>query len=102
MNKLGEFKRGWVQLVGSIVGLGVGVIGLGSYNLGLFAKDLQQSVGLSKTQYGAGYMAFTFGLALGLQVWVPCPDSARHGPQLPALWRLPHVSLRWRNSPPHL
>jgi MFS family permease len=69
MNKRGEFKRGWMQLLGSIVGLGVGVIGLGSYNLGLFAKDLQQSVGLTKTQYGAGYMAFTFGLALGLQVW---------------------------------
>jgi MFS family permease len=69
MDKLGEFKRGWPQLLGSVIGLGVGVIGLGSYNLGLFAKDLQQSVGLSKTQYGAGYMAFTFGLALGLQVW---------------------------------
>ncbi|CAN7780901.1 MFS transporter [Paraburkholderia hospita] len=69
MNKLAEFKRGWLQLIGSTLGLGIGVIGLGSYNLGLFAKDLQGAVGLTKTQYGAGYLAFTLGLALGLQLW---------------------------------
>ncbi|MFM0306576.1 MFS transporter [Paraburkholderia sp. RL17-383-BIF-A] len=69
MNKLAEFRRGWVQLIGSTLGLGIGVIGLGSYNLGLFAKDLQGAVGLTKTQYGAGYLAFTLGLALGLQMW---------------------------------
>lgn len=65
----GEFRRGWAQLIGSTVGLGIGVIGLGSYNLGLFAKDLQGAVGLTKTQYGAGYLAFTLGLAVGLQMW---------------------------------
>ena len=69
MNKLAEFRRGWLQLIGSTLGLGIGVIGLGSYNLGLFAKDLQGAVGLTKTQYGAGYLAFTLGLALGLQMW---------------------------------
>ncbi|WP_144113894.1 MFS transporter [Paraburkholderia sp. BCC1886] len=69
MNKLAEFRRGWLQLTGSTLGLGIGVIGLGSYNLGLFAKDLQGAVGLTKTQYGAGYLAFTLGLALGLQMW---------------------------------
>ncbi|WP_459905789.1 MFS transporter [Caballeronia sp. HLA56] len=68
-NTPGEFRRGWAQLIGSTVGLGIGVIGLGSYNLGLFAKDLQSAVGLTKTQYGAGYLAFTLGLAIGLQMW---------------------------------
>ncbi|MFM0639049.1 MFS transporter [Paraburkholderia metrosideri] len=69
MRKLEEFRRGWVQLAACTIGLGVGVIGLGSYNLGLFAKDLEQSFGMTKTQYGAGYLAFTLGLALGLQFW---------------------------------
>lgn len=69
MTKLEEFKRGWTQLIAATLGLGIGVIGLGSYNLGLFAKDLSISIGLTKTQYGAGYAAFTLGLALGLQMW---------------------------------
>ncbi|MDR5785320.1 MFS transporter [Caballeronia sp. LP003] len=69
MTKIEEFRRGLVQLIASTVGLGVGVIGLASYNLGLFARDLNASIGLSKAQYGAGYAAFTFGLALGLGTW---------------------------------
>ncbi|MDR5826319.1 MFS transporter [Caballeronia sp. LP006] len=69
MTKVEEFRRGLVQLLASTAGLGVGVIGLASYNLGLFAKDLNASIGLTKAQYGAGYAAFTFGLALGLGTW---------------------------------
>ncbi|MBB3001479.1 MFS family permease [Paraburkholderia tropica] len=69
MRKLDEFHRGWPQLIACTAGLGVGVIGLGSYNLGLFARDLEQAFGLTKTQYGAGYLAFTLGLAVGLQFW---------------------------------
>jgi MFS family permease len=69
MRKLDEFYRGWPQLIACTAGLGVGVIGLGSYNLGLFAKDLEHAFGLTKTQYGAGYLAFTLGLAVGLQFW---------------------------------
>lgn len=69
MSKLYEFKRGWSQIVAATVGLGIGILGLGSYNLGLFAKDLNSSIGLTKTAYGAGYTAFCFGLAAGLPFW---------------------------------
>ena len=69
MKKTEEFRRGWLQLLASTMGLAVGVIGLGTYNLGLFAASLNKAMGLTRTQFGVGYALFAFSLSLGLPLW---------------------------------
>ncbi|ANB76540.1 hypothetical protein AYM40_30540 [Paraburkholderia phytofirmans OLGA172] len=69
MTKLDEFRRGWSQLLAAFLGLGIGIIGLATYNLSIFANSLAQSIGLTKTVYGFGYTGFTFGVTVGLLLW---------------------------------
>ena len=65
-------------------GVGLGIAGLLTYTAGVFAKDLQTAIGLSRTGLGAAFFLSTVALAIALPVvgWL----IDRFGPRWPALF----------------
>jgi MFS family permease len=63
-----EFARGWRVLLGASLGVGLGISGLLTYNLGLFATDLQREIGLSPATYGGVLLGLNVALALAMPV----------------------------------
>lgn len=62
----GEFRHGWRVVVGAAFGAGLGIAGLLTYNMGLFAEGLGRDIGLSKTVYGMAFFGTTVALALAM------------------------------------
>jgi MFS family permease len=75
-----EFQFGWPTIVAGAVGAGVGTSALFTYNAGLFVKDLQAAIGLTRTQYGLAYFLATLALATLLPIVGKLMD--RNGPRL--------------------
>ena len=63
---LEEFRRGWRVVFGAAFGAGLGIAGLLTYNMGLFAEGLGRDIGLSRTAYGAAFFGATLALALAM------------------------------------
>ena len=61
-----EFAGGWRVLLGASFGVGLGISGLLTYNLGLFTTDLQGAIGLSPATYGAALLGLNIALALAM------------------------------------
>jgi MFS family permease len=65
-SSLQEFRRGWRVVVGAAFGAGLGVAGLLTYNMGLFAEGLARDIGLSRTGYGTAFFGTTLALAIAM------------------------------------
>ena len=65
-------------------GVGLGIAGLLTYTAGIFAKDLEAQIGLSRTTLGAAFFLSTVTLALALPVVGWLVD--RIGPRWPAVF----------------
>lgn len=63
-----EFRHGWRALFGATFGVGLGIAGLLTYNLGLFTNDLGREIGLSPATYGAALLALNVALALAMPI----------------------------------
>ncbi|MEO6040432.1 MAG: MFS transporter, partial [Croceibacterium sp.] len=63
-----EFARGWKVLLGASLGVGLGISGLLTYNLGLFTTDLGQQIGLSPATYGAALLGLNVALAAAMPI----------------------------------
>jgi MFS family permease len=61
-----EFTHGWRVLFGATFGVGLGISGLLTYNLGLFTTDLTREIGLSPATYGAALLGLNVALALAM------------------------------------
>ena len=61
-----EFARGGRVLCGATFGVGLGIAGLLTYNLGLFTTDLGQEIGLSPATYGAALLGLNLALAAAM------------------------------------
>src|SRR5690606_7738437 len=70
-----EFRRGWPVVLAAATGAGLGIAGLLTYAAGIFAKDLEGEIGLSRTALGGAFFGATVALALD-----------RFGPRWPALF----------------
>lgn len=64
--RLGEFRRSWSIVTAAALGSGLGISGLLTYNSGLFVKDLEGAIGLSRTQFGFAFFLATFALACAM------------------------------------
>ncbi|MEO6151608.1 MAG: MFS transporter [Croceibacterium sp.] len=64
----GEFARGWKVLGGASFGVGLGIAGLLTYNLGLFTTDLGNEIGLRPSTYGAALLGLNVALAFAMPV----------------------------------
>ena len=80
----GEFRRGWPIVLAAAAGVGLGIAGLLTYTAGIFAKDLNAAIGLSRTALGGAFFLSTVTLALALPIvgWL----IDRFGPRWPALF----------------
>jgi len=63
-----EFAHGWRVLLGASFGVGLGIAGLLTYNLGLFTTDLEEAIGLSPATYGAALLGLNLALAAAMPV----------------------------------
>ncbi|HTM96172.1 MAG TPA: MFS transporter [Croceibacterium sp.] len=63
---MGEFRHGWRVVVGAALGAGLGIAGLLTYNMGLFAEGLSRDLGLSRTGYGVAFFGATLALAIAM------------------------------------
>jgi MFS family permease len=79
-----EFRRGWPVVLAAALGAGLGIAGLLTYSAGIFAKDLEAEIGLSRTGLGAAFFVATVALALALPIVGWLVD--RFGPRWPALF----------------
>jgi len=61
-----EFAQGWRVLAGATFGVGLGISGLLTYNLGLFTTDLGEEIGLSPATYGAALLGLNVALAIAM------------------------------------
>jgi len=61
-----EFAHGWRVLAGASLGVGLGISGLLTYNLGLFTTDLEQEIGLTPATYGAVLLGLNLALAAAM------------------------------------
>jgi len=61
-----EFARGWRVLLGATFGVGLGIAGLLTYNLGLFTTDLERDVGLGPATYGGALLGLNLALAAAM------------------------------------
>jgi len=61
-----EFAQGWRIVLTSALGVGLGVSGLLTYNAGLFARDLANEIGLSRTMFGAAFFGSTLAMAAAM------------------------------------
>ena len=77
-----EFARGWRVLFGATLGVGLGISGLLTYNIGLFTVELTRDVGLSPGTYGAALLGFNVALAVAMPVAARMVD--RFGPRITA------------------
>ncbi|HKY81422.1 MAG TPA: MFS transporter [Sphingobium sp.] len=64
--KAQEFRRGWPILLASMFGAGVGVSCLLNYTSGLFVKDLEAAIGLTRTEFGLAFLLATVGVGIAL------------------------------------
>jgi MFS family permease len=82
MTEAGEFRRGWPIVLVAGSGVGLGIAGLLTYTAGIFAKDLERAIGLSRTGLGGAFFLSTVTLALALPFvgWL----IDRFGARLPA------------------
>jgi MFS family permease len=62
----------WKVVAASGIGMGFGTTTLVTYTPGVFFSDLARDIGLTRTQFGTGYLGTTLALALGIPVvgWV--------------------------------
>jgi MFS family permease len=79
-----EFRRGWPIVLAAAAGVGLGIAGLLTYTAGIFAKDLQAAIGLSRTALGGAFFLCTVTLALALPLVGWLVD--RFGPRWPAVF----------------
>lgn len=79
-----EFRRGWPVVLAAALGAGLGIAGLLTYTAGIFAKDLEAEIDLSRTALGAAFFVATVTLALALPIVGSLVD--RFGPRWPALF----------------
>ena len=86
-----EFRRGWPTVLAAATGVGLGIAGLLTYTAGIFAKDLQAAIGLSRTGLGAAFFLSTLALAIALPIVGWLVD--RFGPRWPALFGSLSLSL---------
>src|SRR5690349_5816092 len=63
-----EFAKGWRVLAGATFGVGLGISGLLTYNLGLFTTELRGDIGLSPATYGAALLGLNIALALAVPI----------------------------------
>ncbi len=63
-----EFRRSWTIVTAAAIGSGLGISGLLTYNAGLFVKDLEGAIGLSRTQFGFAFFLATLALACAMPV----------------------------------
>jgi hypothetical protein len=61
-----EFADGWRVLLGATFGVGLGIAGLLTYNLGLFTTDLEREVGLGPAAYGGALLGLNLALAAAM------------------------------------
>lgn len=66
MPDAGEFRRDWPVVLVAASGVGLGIAGLLTYTAGIFAKDLEAAIGLSRTDLGWAFFLSTVTLALAL------------------------------------
>ena len=66
MPHAGEFRRGWPIVLVAASGVGLGIAGLLTYTAGIFAKDLEIAIGLSRTGLGWAFFLSTVTLAMAL------------------------------------
>lgn len=86
-----EFRRGWRVVLAAAAGAGLGIAGLLTYTAGIFAKDLEAAIGLSRTGLGAAFFGATVTLALALPLVGWLVD--RFGPRWPAVFGAVSLSL---------
>jgi MFS family permease len=77
-----ELARGWRVLLGATIGVGLGISGLLTYNLGLFTAELDREFGLRPVTYGAALLALNAALATAMPVVGRMVD--RFGPRATA------------------
>lgn len=77
-----EFRRGWPTVLAASAGVGLGIAGLLTYTAGIFAKDLEAAIGLSRTALGGAFFLSTIALAAALPLVGWLVD--RFGPRWPA------------------
>lgn len=61
-----ELVDGWRVLLGASFGVGLGISGLLTYNLGLFTTDLGREIHLTPTTYGAVLLGLNIALAAAM------------------------------------
>jgi MFS family permease len=61
-----EFADHWRVLLGATFGVGLGIAGLLTYNLGLFTTDLEREIGLTPATYGAALLGLNLALAAAM------------------------------------
>lgn len=71
-------------MLAAAAGVGLGIAGLLTYTAGIFAKDLNTAIGLSRTALGGAFFLSTVTLALGLPLVGWAVD--RFGPRWPAVF----------------
>jgi len=66
--RIDEFRRSWTIVTAAAIGSGLGISGLLTYNSGLFVKDLEGAIGLSRTQFGFAFFLATLALACAMPI----------------------------------
>jgi MFS family permease len=63
-----EMKRGWPLVLVAALGSAVGISGIFNYTVGVFAPYLRDAIGLSRGQFGTGFLCATLALAIGMPI----------------------------------